>query len=136
MISYMRTVPVLAAVLVSCKGDRGAHKPDDAARAERPRVDRVEAAASIARERCHRDERCNKLGPGHPYADSADCSLNVERELVDEFKSNACEGGVEPKELDECVAAIRGHDCANPFNKLEELAACRESELCRAAPRM
>jgi hypothetical protein len=36
------------------------------------------------------------------------------------------------KELDECLKEIAEYECDNPFDALAKLAACRESDICKA----
>ena len=56
----------------------------------------------------------------------------VGTEWKDELNAIECPDGVVEKELNECLEEVRNEDCANPFDTLGRIVACRESDLCNA----
>jgi hypothetical protein len=89
-----------------------------------------EVADRIASERCARESKCNNVGAGKRYADEGACMSDLKRKNRDELNSYDCKGGVDSKELNECLAEIRNEGCNNPLDTLGRLAACRSSDLC------
>lgn len=94
------------------------------------------AVSSIASARCEREQRCDNFGEGRKYADAAECRTKLTADVQDDLSGKDCPGGINDKELQECLSEIRSEDCNNPIDKLEVVAACRESDLCKATPRM
>jgi hypothetical protein len=90
------------------------------------------AVDSIAQARCAREERCKNLGPNHKYGSKAECVAGVRKDNAEDLNAEECKGGVDQKELGECLEAIRGEDCNNPLDTIGRLAACRTSDMCRA----
>jgi hypothetical protein len=88
------------------------------------------ALLSVAAARCDRAERCLQVGPNHRYDTRSDCLMAVRAVENDEINLNACSGGIDQRELNECVAAIKGSECDPSLDSLRQSNACRESELC------
>lgn len=96
------------------------------------RVATVNAVDSIVQARCDREARCNNVGSGREYASHEACATRVRAEWRDDLNLADCPGGVDAKELNECLEEIRNDDCNNPFDTLGRIVACRSSDLCRA----
>jgi hypothetical protein len=90
------------------------------------------AVQSIAQARCAREERCKNLGPNHKYESKTQCVAGVRNDNADDLNAEECKGGVDKKELGECLEAIRSEDCNSPLDTIGRLAACRTSDMCRA----
>jgi hypothetical protein len=52
----------------------------------------------------------------------------------DDLNAKDCPGGIDQKELKECLEETSNSDCKNPFDEAGRLAACRTSDLCRHLP--
>ena len=87
---------------------------------------------AIATARCDREATCNNVGADKKWATRDACLADLGEDLVDELNLSECPGGIVQKELDECLAEIKNESCNNPIDKIERLAACRESDLCKA----
>lgn len=87
---------------------------------------------AIAMARCDREEKCQNLGTDRKFASREACLTEIQEDLSDDLKLSECPGGIVQKELDECLAEIRSEDCKNPIDKLERLAACRTTDMCKA----
>ncbi|WP_438020407.1 DUF6184 family natural product biosynthesis lipoprotein [Sorangium sp. So ce315] len=127
-----------AATLLAPACDRderalGTTRPTEAPRVE-ARVATVNAVDSIVQARCDREARCNNVGAGREYASNDACAARVRAEWRDELNVADCPGGVDAKELNECLEEIRNDDCGNPFDTLGRIVACRSSDLCKATP--
>lgn len=88
------------------------------------------AVMLIAESRCSREARCNNIGAKHKYASVAECTTKLSDEKTDDLNLKDCPRGIDKKELDECLTAIKKEDCNNPLDSLSRLAACRSSDLC------
>lgn len=91
-----------------------------------------QTAEQIAQARCAREVRCGKVGAGKDYASQEACVTKIRADWRDDLNARECPGGVVQKELAECLEEIRNDDCGNPFDSLSRIAACRESDLCKA----
>ena len=94
-----------------------------------------EAVTSIAKARCARESRCDNVGAGKKYATERECMSTLESEKYDDLNGDECQGGIDQKELAECLEEINDQDCNNPLDAVGQVAACRSSDLCRALPR-
>ncbi|WP_148313716.1 DUF6184 family natural product biosynthesis lipoprotein [Sorangium cellulosum] len=109
----------------------GTTRPADGTRGEAP-VAVGSAVDSIVAARCDREGRCNNVGANRAYASKDDCAVRIRAEWRDELNFAECPGGIDSKELNECLQEIRNDDCNNPFDTLGRIVACRSSDLCRA----
>ena len=50
--------------------------------------------------------------------------------MKDDLNAKDCPYGVDQKELNECLEAIRKEECNNPLDTISRLAACRTSDMC------
>ena len=94
-----------------------------------------QAVASIASARCARESRCSNIGPDKKYATEQACVKQLTAEKSEDLNGEECKGGVDGKELSECLEEIKNQDCNNPLDAVGQVAACRSSDLCRALPR-
>ena len=90
------------------------------------------AVNSIAQARCAREEHCKNIGPDHKYKTKAECVSGVTKDNADDLNAAECKGGIDQKELNECIEAIHKEDCNSPLETLGRLAACRTSDMCKA----
>jgi hypothetical protein len=93
----------------------------------------VANAAAIDRlvaSRCAREVSCSNVGPDKHFVDGAVCTREVSKKVASDLKASECPNGIDGKELDECLDAIRNESCTNPIDTIGRLAACRTSELC------
>ncbi|MBX3261795.1 MAG: hypothetical protein KF782_19080 [Labilithrix sp.] len=87
-------------------------------------IDRIVAS------RCAREVACNNVGPDKHITSGEVCAREVRTRVHAELKTSECPSGIDGKELDECLDAIRGESCTNPIDSVARVAACRASELC------
>jgi hypothetical protein len=87
---------------------------------------------TLAQVRCEREERCNNVGPDGKYVSRESCVSKLAAEKYDDLNLSQCPGGLDQKELGECLAEIRNEDCNSPLDTLGRLAACRSSDLCNS----
>jgi hypothetical protein len=88
------------------------------------------AVGRIADARCDREVRCHGVGGDKKYANRAACVSDVEADKRDDLNPRACPGGIDEKQLEKCVDAIRADECGNPFDNWTRLNACRSGNLC------
>lgn len=136
--SVMSLVLAAGAALLVSACDReeralGTTRPPDGTQVE-ARVATASAVDSIVQARCDREARCNNIGPDRTFASNEACSSRVRAEWRDELNLAECPGGIDSKELNECLQEIRNDDCNNPFDTLGRIVACRSSDLCKSAP--
>jgi hypothetical protein len=89
------------------------------------------AVDSITAARCDREQRCNNVGSGKKYETRDACVTKVQSDWQAELNAFECPQGIVQPELDECLDEIRTEGCANPFEALSRVAACRQGEICR-----
>jgi hypothetical protein len=89
------------------------------------------AAESITEARCAREQRCENIGSDKKYSSFSDCSARISNDWKEELNARECPGGIDQKELDECLAAIRNEDCNSPFDTLGRLTECTAGPICR-----
>lgn len=87
-------------------------------------IDRIVAS------RCAREVSCSNVGPDKHFTSGEVCVREVRKKTHDDLKASECPAGIDGKELDECLDAIRNESCTNPIESLGRLAACRTSDLC------
>jgi len=90
------------------------------------------AVNSIAQARCAREEHCKNIGPDHKYKTKEACVSAVTKENADDLNAEECKGGIDQKELNDCIEAIHKEECNNPLDALGRLAACRTSAMCKS----
>lgn len=86
----------------------------------------VTAVDTISKERCTREARCNRIGPGRPYVSADACRDAIGHEERSSLRTTVCESGyVEPDALAECISAVRASGCTT-----DATAACEPSSMC------
>ncbi|MBI2390750.1 MAG: hypothetical protein HYV09_14265 [Deltaproteobacteria bacterium] len=86
----------------------------------------VGAADAIASERCAHEERCERIGAGRRFVDTASCEQAVWSDTHDRLSTSVCESGfVEASTLLECLAAIRAGGCTAEVGRV-----CEPSTMC------
>ncbi len=91
-------------------------------------IDRIVAS------RCAREVMCSNVGAAKHFTSSEVCAREIRTKLNDELNASECPNGIDRKELDECLDAIRNESCSNPIESIGRLAACRTSDLCMKTP--
>ena len=130
------TMTLCASVLGACdkkepRVDISPSRPADPERkATVAAMNNQQAIAMIANTRCARELRCENIGADKKFASMEVCKTELTDSKRDDLKLSECPGGIDRKELDECVAEIRNEDCSNPLEALERVMACRSSDLC------
>ena len=92
------------------------------------------AAEQIAQARCEREQHCGNIGANQKYSSSQDCSTRIQNDWKDDLNARECPGGINQKELSECMEQIRGEACANPFDTLARMAECTSGQICIEKP--
>lgn len=87
-------------------------------------VDRITAA------RCAREVTCSNIGADKHFATNDKCVSEVKSRLDADLGPNDCPDGIDAKQVDECLDAIRKESCTNPMSTVARLAECRTSSLC------
>ena len=87
-------------------------------------VDRITAA------RCAREVTCSNIGPDRHFTTGDKCVSEVKARLDSDLGPNDCPDGIDAKQVDECLDAIRKESCTNPMSTVARLAECRTSSLC------
>ncbi|WP_437589065.1 DUF6184 family natural product biosynthesis lipoprotein [Sorangium sp. So ce1000] len=126
------SVSGMSLLAAACGGEKGsggeAQSPGDGQR-EAP-VPVGSAVDSIVAARCDREARCNNIGQDRDYSSKDACSSKIRTEWRDDLNFTECPGGIDAKELNECLEGIRNEECGNPFDTLGRVVACRSSDLC------
>lgn len=87
-------------------------------------VDRLTAA------RCAREVACSNVGPDKHFANDETCWRDVRKKVTEDIKPVDCPNGIDGKEVDSCIEAIRTESCTNPIDTMSRMAACQTSKLC------
>jgi hypothetical protein len=92
------------------------------------------AAEQIAESRCEREQQCGNIGNDQTYSSSQDCLTHIQSDWKDDLNARECPGGINQKELDECLAQVRGEACSNPFDTLARVTECTSGQICIEQP--
>ena len=92
------------------------------------------AAEQIAQARCEREQQCGNIGSDKTFSSSQDCLARVRSDWKDDLNSRECPGGINQKELDECMAQVRAEACGNPFDTLARITECTSGQICVEQP--
>jgi hypothetical protein len=92
------------------------------------------AAEQIAQSRCEREQQCGNIGKDQTYSSSQDCLARIRNDWKDELNARECPGGINQKELDECLGQVRGEACSNPFDTLARVTECTSGQICIEQP--
>jgi hypothetical protein len=90
----------------------------------------AQAIDAITNERCAREQRCGNIGADQKFSSHDECTTKTRSDWAGDLSAYECPGGIDQKELNECLAEIRNDDCNNPFDSLERIVACRSSDIC------
>jgi hypothetical protein len=88
------------------------------------------ASDAIAQSRCQREVRCNNVGPDRTYSSVGDCVARIRSDWKDDLNARECPGGVNERQLDECLTEIRSEECESPFDTLARVSACTTGQIC------
>lgn len=88
------------------------------------------AVGRIVASRCAREAACNNVGVDKKYQNTAGCTAKIRTDMKDDLNAKDCPYGVDQKELNECLEAIRKEECNNPLDTISRLGACRTSDMC------
>lgn len=132
----------LAATLAVAAGLPGCTKVNEpapvAARAESPALTPAArartAAEQIAESRCEREQQCGNVGKDKAYSSSQDCLARIQSDWKEDLNSRACPGGINQKELSECLGQVRAEACESPFDTLARITECTAAQICIEQP--
>jgi Family of unknown function (DUF6184) len=90
------------------------------------------AVAKIAFARCDREVRCDEVGTRahEKYSSRADCDMRVQEDKREDINQKDCPGGIDNKQLDACLAAIRDEACGAPLDSISRLPPCQSGSIC------
>jgi hypothetical protein len=88
------------------------------------------ATESIAMSRCQREQTCNNVGADKKYSSASDCLTRIRADWKDDLNARECPGGINQKQLDECLTKIRNEDCGSPFDTLSRVSECTAAQIC------
>jgi hypothetical protein len=88
------------------------------------------AAEQIAQARCEREQQCGNIGKDQTFSSSQDCLVRIQSDWKDELNARNCPGGINERELNECLSEVRGEACSNPFDTLARITACTSGQIC------
>lgn len=132
-----RACVVAASCLISTVAACGTHRaPQPVVAASKPQpavagrgggpLSLVGAVDAIASERCAHEQRCERIGAGRQFVDTASCEQAVAIDTRERLSTAVCESGfVEASTLLECLAAIRAGGCATEVGRV-----CEPSTMC------
>ena len=92
------------------------------------------AAEQIAESRCEREQQCGNIGKDKTFSSSQDCLARIQSDWKADLNSRACPGGINQKELDQCLGQVRAEACANPFDTLARVTECTVAQICIEQP--
>lgn len=118
----------LALGIAACSNNT---RPPESAMAEVSATEGGSAMESIAEARCARDSRCDNIGPEKRYSSMEDCVARVREDWRSELDQRSCPAGIVDEQLDECLNAVRSEECSSPFDTLERVTECTQSQICR-----
>lgn len=105
-------------------------RPSSAALTSSSLTTRDIAIDEITAARCAREVTCSNMGPDRRYPANDKCVSEVKERLDRELGPDECPDGIDGKQVDECLDAIRAESCTNPMSTVQRLAECRTSSLC------
>lgn len=86
------------------------------------------ATDELTSARCDRELRCENIGADESYTSREDCMRSLWSETYDDV--DACEDGIDPSELRECLAEIAEDDCDDVLGGIDRYVACKLDDLC------
>jgi hypothetical protein len=88
------------------------------------------AAEQIAESRCEREQQCGNVGNDQKFSSAQDCLSRIQNDWKDDLNGRQCPGGINQKELQECLGQIRAEACENPFDTLARITECTAAQIC------
>jgi hypothetical protein len=95
-----------------------------------PSMQQHDNPRALAMVRCQQQERCGFVREGGKYLQPAQCLAVVREEQRDLLKDYSCPMSTDTLALQNCLEAVRAMDCAQPFGRFRELAACNPARIC------
>lgn len=92
------------------------------------------AAEQIAQARCEREQQCGNIGNDQTFSSSQECLVRIQADWKEDLNARDCPGGVNEKELRDCLEQVRGEACSNPFDTLARITECTSGQICVAKP--
>lgn len=92
------------------------------------------AAEQIAESRCEREQQCGNIGKDKAYSSSQDCLARIQNDWKEDLNGRACPGGINQKELSECLGQVRAEACESPFDTLARITECTAAQICIEQP--
>jgi hypothetical protein len=92
------------------------------------------AAEQIAQARCDRERECDNIGADKSFSSRQDCLVRIQSDWKDDLNARECPGGINQRQLDECVAQVRAESCGNPFDTLARITECTAGQICIEKP--
>jgi hypothetical protein len=117
----------LALGVAACSNNQ---RPPESAMAEVTGTEGGSAIESISEARCARESRCDNIGPDKTFSSMEDCTARVREDWREELDARACPQGIDDGQLDECINAVRAEECSSPFDTLERVTECTQSQIC------
>lgn len=94
----------------------------------------LSAAEQIAQARCEREKECSNVGNDKTYSSAQDCLARIRNDWKDDLDSRQCPGGINQRQLDECMSQVRAEACGNPFDTLARITECTQGQICIEEP--
>lgn len=88
------------------------------------------AAEQIAQARCEREQQCGNVGKDQSFSSSQDCLARIRNDWKDELNARECPGGINERELEECLTQVRAEACSSPFDTLARISECTSAQIC------
>jgi hypothetical protein len=88
------------------------------------------ASARIVAARCDRAAACNDIGDKKAFVDRTVCMHELHSKLADDMKPSDCPGGMDAKNLDDCLTSIQKDSCGNSVDSIARMGSCKASDLC------
>ena len=92
------------------------------------------AAEQLSHARCEREQSCGNIGNDKTYSSSQDCMARVSNDWKDDLNARECPGGINQKQLDECLAQIKAEACSSPLDTLARITECTSAQICIEQP--
>ena len=88
------------------------------------------ASEAIAHARCEREAGCNNVGIDKRYVSLEDCLTRAWTAWQGDPIESECADGIDPENLETCLAEIRVLECSVQLTSLELVPACAANLLC------
>ncbi len=138
------TLAVALVSVVGCNHESSERDPHVAAYNHEPTTPQVgnmtpasrtrSAAEQIAQSRCERERECGNIGPDKTFSSSQDCLARIQNDWKDDLNARECPGGINQKQLDQCLAQVRAEACSSPFDTLARITECTSGQICIEQP--